>query len=266
MKRLLFFIIIILFSLFLYGKYIEPIKFKIHEYTINSDKIPDSFKELKIVHFSDLLYDKDNTKLDNYITEINELNADIIFFTGDLFNSDNDYSEEDFNNIQDFLTKLNADFKYAITGENDEKFYDKFKDILYNSNFKLLDNTSDLLFYKDITPIKIIGYKNHDIDFNTLLQSDIDYNYTLVLTHKPDNIEYIKDYSIDTIIAGHSLGGIINVPYYGGLIKLDGSKTYINDYYKVDNTELFISNGLGYKSFEFRLFNNPSINVYRFNN
>ena len=267
MKRILFIIIIILFLFFLYGKYIEPNNLKIKEYAIKSDEISDSFKELKIVQFSDLLYSKDKSKLNKLTTEINKLNPDILIFTGDLFNSDNEYNEEDYANLQNFLKSLNAEYyKYAISGENDEKYMDKYKDILYNSNFKLLDNDSTLFFYKDVTPIKIIGYKNSDIDFNILLASDIEYNYSLVITHKPDNIEVLKKYNIDTVIAGHSLGGIINIPYYGGLIKMDGSKTYVNDYYKVDNTDLYINNGLGYKLFEYRLLNTPSINVYRFDN
>ena len=72
-------------------------------------------------------------------------------------------------------------------------------------------------------------------------------------------------YEIDTVLSGHSLGGIIKIPFYGGLIKMDGAKKYINGYYKNNKTALFISNGLGYYKFNFRLFNTPSINVYSFN-
>ena len=47
---------------------------------------------------------------------------------------------------------------------------------------------------------------------------------------------------------------------------MKGSNTYTDDYYKVNNTELFVNNGIGYKLFLFRFLNTPSINVYRFNN
>lgn len=266
MKRIIFILILILTLIFLYGRFIETDNFNIKEYTIHNESISDSFKELKIVHFSDILYKQDTKKLEKLKKEINDLSADILIFTGDLFDSDYTYSDEDYNNLKDFLSNLNADYKYTVYGENDEKNLDKFKDIMYDSNFKLLDNSSTLFFYKDVTPIKIIGYTNSSVDFNTLLESDVPYNYTLLITHKPDNIELLSNYNIDTVISGHSLGGIINIPYYGGLIKMDGSNTYINDYYKVNNTDLYISNGIGYKLFEFRLFNAPSINVYRFDN
>lgn len=264
MKKIFFTILIILFLIFLYGKYIEPNNLTVKEYTIKSNNISNSFKELKIVHFSDLLYNGNQNILEKISNEINNLNADIILFTGDLFNSDNEYNEDDLNNLQNFLNNLNAEYyKYAVYGENDEKYLEKFKILFNNANFKILDNESDLLFYKDITPIKIIGYTN-DTDINELLQSDVEYNYSIVITHKPDNIEKLSNYNIDTVIAGHSLGGIINIPYYGGMIKKDGAKTYINSHYEVNNSELFVSNGIGYKTFEFRLLNTPSISVYRF--
>jgi len=156
-------------------------------------------------------------------------------------------------------------YKYAVIGDNDNSKLDKYKDILYEANFNLLDNENMLFFYKDTTPINIIGLTNTD-NFATLLEADVEYDYTLVITHKPDLILNLTSYDIDTIISGHSLGGIIEIPFYGGIIKKDGAKTYINDYYKLNNTEIFISNGLGYEDFNFRLFNTPSINVYRFNN
>ena len=267
MKKIFFIIIILLVLIFLYGRYIEIDNFKIKEYTINNESIPDTFKDLKIVQFSDILYKQDTKKLKKIKEEINNLSADILIFTGDLFDSDYSYNEEDYNNLKDFLNNLNANYyKYTVYGENDEKYLDKFKDIMYDANFKLLDNDSTLFFYKDVTPIKIIGYTNNNTDINSLLESDIEYNYALVITHKPDNIETLSNYNINTVLAGHSLGGIINIPYYGGIIKMEGSKTYVNDYYRVNNTDLYISNGIGYKKFEYRLLNTPSINVYRFDN
>lgn len=265
MKKFIFFIIIILISLFLYGKYIEPNNFKIKEYNITNEGIPESFKELKIVHFSDLLYIPNNEKkLNELINAINELKADIIIFSGDLFKRDEKYDNDDYNTLKESLKNMNASlYKYAVIGDNDETFIDEYKDILYESEFMLLDNKNMLLFYKDITPINIIGLSNVD-NLNELLSTDIEYSYSLAIIHEPDNLNKISETNINTVLSGHSLGGTINIPYYGGIIKKDGANTYINDYYKLNNTGLFISNGIGYEKFNFRLFNTPSINVYRF--
>ena len=37
-----------------------------------------------------------------------------------------------------------------------------------------------------------------------------------------------------------------------------------NDYYNLGNTLLYISSGLGTSNINFRMFNQPSINLYRF--
>ena len=54
-------------------------------------------------------------------------------------------------------------------------------------------------------------------------------------------------------------------PSRGSLILhfLDGSKKYFDDYYKVKNTDIYISGGIGTNEIPLRLFNRPSINLYR---
>ena len=268
MKRILAVIFIILFSIFLYGKFIEVNNFKIKEYTIFNSNIPDTYKDLKIVHFSDILYEKnkDEAKLDKIVKEINNLDPDIIIFSGDLLKDDQKYTLDDYDFLKKKLTDLNANlYKFSVIGDNDELFIDEYKDIMDNSDFVLLNNENFLLFYKDITPINIVGINSLD-NIEDLLSSDIAYNYSLFISHQPDYFPTLSNYNVNTILSGQSLGGVINIPFYGGIIKKRGAKTYINDYYKNGNTEIFISNGIGYENFDFRLFNTPSINVYRFDN
>lgn len=267
MKKILIIIILLVISILLYGKHIEVNNLKIKEYTIYNENIPNTFKELKIVHFSDILYtSKNDNVLNNVINKINEQKPDIVIFCGDLFNKNENYTDNDYIKLKEYLSNIEVSlFKFAIIGDNDEFYLDKYKDILYESNFILLNNENKLVFYKDSTPINIIGISNLD-NINNLLETDIPYNYSLVITHKPDLTNKLQTFDINTILSGHSLGGVINIPFYGGLIKKDGAKTYVNDYYKVNNTDLYISNGIGYNKYNFRLFNTPSINVYRFDN
>ncbi len=267
MKRILFIIILILALFFLYGRYIEVNNLKVNDYVIESDLIPTPFTELKIVQFSDILYDKNKDKVDNLLNRINDLEADIVIFNGDLFNKEIKYNEDDYNYLKEFLSSINATYyKYAVIGDNDKKFLDNYKDMLYDSEFELLDNSNMLFFYKDDKPINIVGLTNYDKDFDSLLESDIEYDYTIVITHKPDTFNKLKNSNINLVLAGHSLGGYVNIPYYGRVIKKDGAKKYYDLYYKEDNKELYVSNGIGYEKYEFRLFNTPSINVFRFKN
>lgn len=265
-KKIIFIIVIIAVGLGLYGKYVEVNNLKVKEYTINNSKLPDEFKELTIVHFSDILYQNEENRLEDLITNINLQNPDIVVFTGDLFHSKQDYNKATLNYLKDNFEKIDASlFKFAIIGDNDKKFIDEYKDLLYDSDFILLDNENKYVFYKDNTPINIIGL--NDVNkFSEIEMDDIECAHTILLTHEPDSFSTLKEYNVDTILAGHSLGGTINLPFYGGLIKKDGANTYINDYYKSNNKEMFISNGIGFEKYNFRLFNSPSINVYRFTN
>ena len=266
MKKIIFIIIILITSLFLYGKYIEVNNLKLKEYNLKNENIPDSFKELKIIHFSDILYNNDTKMLDKLKKEINNNTPDVIVFSGDLFNQEIKYSEEDYNNLQTFLTEIEANlYKFAVIGDNDKIHLDKYKDILYEADFIRLDNQNKLLFYKDNNPINIIGLTNLE-NISELLITDVEYKYSLAIIHEPDNFEELAKYNINAILSGHSLGGVINIPYTGGIIKKTGAKKYINDYYKLNNIEIFISNGIGNEKYNFRLFNTPSINIYKFSN
>ena len=264
MKKIIILLIIVIIALFLYGHYINVNNLKIYNYKIQAQNIPDSFKELKIVHFSDILYDKDEAKLDKIITTINNENADLVIFSGDLFNDRYSYKDDDLNYLKDEFKKIKASlYKFAVIGDNDLKFLNSYKDLLYEAEFKLLDNENMLLFYKDNTPINIIGISDVN-KIDDLLKTDVEVSHTIVITHEPDNaINLIKN-GVNTILSGHSLGGIIKLPYLDGIIKKEGAKTYINSYYKENDTEIFISNGLGYEKFNYRLFNAPSINTYQF--
>ena len=262
MKRIIAIIILIILVIFLYGHFIEVNNLKVNYYDLDGSKLPESFKELKIVHFSDILYNKNEKQLEKVVKLINEEEADIVIFSGDLLNKSVNYNENDYKVLQEQLKNVNANlYKLAIAGENDEKNINKYEELLKNADFTYLNNSNKLLFYKDTMPINIIGLTNLN-NINELLITEVETNYNLVIMHKPDNFNELSNLGIDLVLSGHTLGGIINIPYYGGLIKK--SSKYVNGSYENNNSTLYVSNGIGYKNYNFRLLNTPSINVYRF--
>ena len=76
-------------------------------------------------------------------------------------------------------------------------------------------------------------------------------------------IDILNKREVNLILAGNSLGGQINIPKIGGIIKVNGSKEYIDNYYKINNTDLYVSSGVGTRKYPYRLFNHPSINLFR---
>lgn len=266
-------ILIILFlSIILYSHYIGTKGLIVKEYKILNERIPDEFHGFKIVHFSDLHYTTTINKkeLKNIVNKINQLKPDIVVFTGDFIEKNN---ENKINEIITNLKNINATFKkYAISGNNDnEKVFNK---IVTESGFINLNNTYDLIYNNSLEPLLIAGSSsnlNTNITISQKLKSTIDYinnhdiAYRIVLLHEPDFISEIENDKFHLALAGHSLGGEIRLPYIGALIKQKGAQKYSDFEYKLENTELFINNGLGSK-LKLRLNNKPSINLYRLTN
>lgn len=272
LKKTLLIIASIIILVILYSTLIGTRIIDINEYKIESNQLPDSFHGIKIVHFSDIHYGTTINKkqLDNIVEKINNLKPDIIFFTGDLIDKNIKLDKETTNEIIESLNKLECTlYKYAIYGDEDLN-NNSYKDIITKSSFTLLENTSTLLYYKNQTPIEITGYNpiitspNYTILTDIVEEQDTTNYYKIVLTHEPDSIDKFINYNPNLVLSGHSLGGLINIPFTKPIFLPKNSKKYYEEYYKIKNTELYISNGLGTSGINARLNNHPSINLYRF--
>jgi len=89
--KIFIFIFIILLAIFIYGKFINPKSLTVKEIAIYDEKLNKDYNGLKIAHFSDLHYGRTTTEkeLKKVINNLNDLNPDIVIFTGDLFDSKN---------------------------------------------------------------------------------------------------------------------------------------------------------------------------------
>ena len=65
--------------------------------------------------------------------------------------------------------------------------------------------------------------------------------YTISLVHEPDSVSEMMQYKNDLILAGHSINGSINIPGIKQLLLPDGAHEFYNPYYKIDNTNIYIS-------------------------
>lgn len=267
-------IIIILFSItfYLYTTYISSKIIDVKEERIINEKLPTNFNGLKIIQISDIHYGstvfiKDIKKL---VELVNERTPDLVVFTGDLINKDYKLNSKEQEKLITELKKIKTTIgKYAIMGEEDSS---EFNTIMNQSNFTILNNSYDLIYKDNNTPILLIGLnnskKNKDIDsaYEYFNQPTHNSNiYTITLLHKPDTVDEIleKYPTTDLFLAGHSHNGQINIPYIGGLVKKEGSQQYINEFYQINNSRLYISSGIGTNGNGFRLFCRPSINFFR---
>ena len=257
LSKLTIIILSIIFFIISYGIFIGAKLVVVKEQKIVNSKLPISFHGIKIVQISDLLYNSINKNdLNNIKKQINELKPDIIIYNGNLKKRDYKFTKKDIDILKDFFKNLNCSLdKYATIGKYDN---DSFFVIMENSNFKILDNKLYKLYYKDTEPIEIIGFNTNELQFDNIKSS----NYSICLLSNPDKIDDILEHvNCDIAFAGDTLGGeikLFNIPVF------DNHK-YNRDYQKINNTKLYISNGLG-NELNVRYFNHPSINLYRLRN
>ena len=248
--KVLLIIIIIIVLIFLYMRFIGTSFIQTRENYLY-DNIPSTFHGLKVLQLSDLLYgstikDKDLNKIKK---EIARINPDIIVFTGDLVSRK--YNLIDNKNLVKFFKELETPYgKYAVYGDLDNK---DFEIVMKESNVTILNNETKDLFNKTNDGITIKG-----LNINEIKTVDNSTNYTICLIHNYDYFEKFNT-NCDITLAGHTLNVEIRVPYTNGLFN---DNKYKKSYYKEGNNEIYISNGLG-TNHRLRLFNHPSINVYR---
>lgn len=271
-------VILLVTSILLYSRYIATKGINIHEYKITNKKLLEDFYGLKIAHITDIHFGKTTSlkDLEELVEKVNLTKPDIIVFTGDFIDEDSSIKKEEKQKIESILGELNATIgKYAIMGNHDISLSD-FEVMMENSGFKNINESYELIYTASSSYILLAGVSttskkpkniNEKLislkEFIATLEENKLPNYKILIMHEPDSIDAIKEISFDLALAGHSHLGQVRLPIMGSIITPDGSKKYKDEYYKVGNTNLYISGGIGTSKVGFRLFNRPSFNLYR---
>ena len=272
----------IICSLLLYSRFISTKGLIVKEYKVVNEKITDNFHGLKIVHISDIHYGSTIHKkeLKEIVAKINILKPDIVVLTGDLLDETIDLPKNYEKEIIETLSKIDTTIgKYAINGNHDYEFKN-FNTIIEQSGFINLNDNYDQI-YKDgnnyilLTGISTNMHGDKQLEeklegtttlLTTIPEEEKNNIYKILLTHEPDIIDDIQSIDFDLILAGHSHNGQVRLPFIGAIVTPEYSKKYYEEHYTIDNTELYISGGLGTSTIKFRFFNKPSINLYRITN
>lgn len=266
-RKILFVLLLIIILIVIYARYVGTSGLIIKEYSLNNG-IPKSFSGLKIAHFSDVHYGR-TTNFEDFKKLINEINLtkpDIIIFTGDFIDKDINESKDEITKIKDELSKLESTYgKYYVSGNHDIKLKN-YNEIFDFAGFINLDDKYDIIYSKNNDSILITGISyNSDLKYLEELYKQNLPSYKINIMHTPDTYNDIKKYNYNLVLAGHSHNGQINIPFYGAIYTPKGAKDYYKPYYKLENTDFYISSGIGTSNYNFRLFNRPSFNLYRLN-
>ena len=166
---------------------------KIKEYTVIDKDLPISFYGLKIVHFSDLHYGRtiDDKNIVKIINEINNLNGDIVVFTGDLLDRDTKINTNIKNILIENLSKIKSTYGNYFVGGNHDVENKSFYEIMENSNFINLEENSDNIYIeKEYISLMVFLLVQENVDISYMEMDLVKYKIFLML--KTDNYKYIK--------------------------------------------------------------------------
>lgn len=222
--------------------------------------LPDNLDNFKILHLSDLHLSQYINLEDLIITLENaeKFDIDLTLVTGDIAD-DLKLLPETIKILEQFKSKHGV---YASLG-NHEYFrgINLVKDEFGKSNTPLLVNNYNRIMVGN-SPVFIggiddpvsMGAKDHsfyvkNID-HTLLNSNTD-DFIIIMSHRPDALDYAAQKGIDLVLAGHTHGGQIGFNKRS-IFEPVWRDRYLWGQYSIGETQLYTSAGMGHW-FPFRL-------------
>ena len=87
--------------------------------------------------------------------------------------------------------------------------------------------------------------------------------FLLLLAHRNDQLPQWSALGVQAVLAGRCHGGVVRLPFVGGLFGTDRRlfPAWDAGLYRQGETALYVSRGLGYTNVHFRLFNRPEVAV-----
>ena len=238
------------------------------EISVESERLPTAFDDMRIVQISDLhdaTFGEKQTKL---VEKVKKAEPDLIFITGDIIDS-NRYDLDNSLNLVEQIVSLAP--VYYVTGNHEIATNDvkQIKESLSNLGVNVLSN-DERFIEKDGEQLRVIGIEDplNGIPVEDALSyfegSDV---FTLVLSHRPETFQDYVDSGVDVVFTGHAHGGQFRIPGLGGLVAPGQGlfPKYTAGKYTENDTTMIVSRGLGNSIVPVRVFNTPELIILTLN-
>lgn len=242
---------------------------------IFNDKIPESFHNYLIAHISDY-HNRPSDLVDKQILDsLKAEQPDIIVITGDIIDS----KKPDVDVALEFSRKLcEIAPVYYVAGNHesnvwraDEKEYNRLIEgltaygviVLHNKTVKIDNDAGDYFYLHGIDDPYFYGGYEQVYQRTELLCNDLGIDtdeFNVLLAHHPEPMSVYYKCNLDLVFSGHAHGGQITL--FGKAI-MAPDQVYFPPYdeglYKLVDTQMVLSRGIGYSMFPLRVFCNPHL-------
>ncbi|MBX7059530.1 MAG: metallophosphoesterase, partial [Leptospirales bacterium] len=202
---------------------------------------------VRIAHITDLQTDGIGPMHWQARQQLRSFQPDLIVFTGDVLNHPRLIPE-----VADFLHSLAAPGRsYLIRGDHDAGL--PGASFAARSGFRWFDGQSEIITIRG-AQLKLIGLGRPDmrhmatVDLLTRPRRAGEAQlYTIVLSHPPDALFAAERRGVDLLIAGHTHGGQIALPFFGPPLTLTRAPRRIGagGLHRYGRLEVLVSRGLG---------------------
>lgn len=243
-------------------------------YTVNSEKIPDSFNGYRIAQISDLhnaQMGKGNRKL---LQMLEDAQPDIIVITGDLIDSRNTKPEIA---IQFVTEAVKIAPCYYVSGNHEARVpeYTGLKADMQAAGVTVLEDAKAQITLNGQS-ICLIGLNDPSFETDYLNGEDVaivteklaqlcgeEHGFTMLLSHRPELFDVYTQAGADLVLCGHAHGGQVRLPFVGGVIAPNQGffPEYDAGLFARDNTTMIVSRGIGNSIFPVRINNCPELVV-----
>ena len=227
--------------------WIEPGWLKVRKIRLTQGKPTHRF-----VHFTDLHHKGDKKYLTSVVEEINRVSPDFVCMTGDII-EDNKFLAEALEILRGIQSPL-----YGVPGNHDYWCHADFNEIAEpfakSGGAWLVDaqaTTRDGKF-----TIHGAGEKpSSNLQLNAKAKN-------IMLIHYPEWVERLAPNKFDVVLAGHSHGGQVRIPFYGPIVVPFGTGKYDLGLFQTNAGPLYVSSGIGWFLFNIRFRCRPEIVVF----
>ncbi len=234
--------------------------------------LPTPFHGYRIVQVSDIHLDEYTEPffLERIVSRVNNLAPDLVLLTGDFITHGSltfIAGRHAIRRCSEILTTLTAPLRYAILGNHDVAFNATIvvdaltahgTPVLVNRYLPIERNGARLWLCGVDDP----GTSHPNLDLAVPAKPD---GPVLLMAHEPDYADEVVAHPrgslIDLMLAGHSHGGQIRLPFLGPLVLPPLGEKYPEGHYRFNQMQLYVNRGIGTVGLPFRLNCPPEITV-----